>query len=221
MESDATTSQEDDAPLSDAKTKARPASRPDWHGGLDRVKVPVSGVTKMTTSQGRLDSSSSVDEDEASTTGTEEIPSSSLSPSTSVSDDADETTSKDDAPWWRPWKRAPPQGRPGVAPWHSAVTSLDSVRANALSSESANSDVDEPMETSRGARYLKNLHAATKQQKADQDAEDELDSSSPSSSKVSTRRGGLEEQQIQLAQAPDVDAWVVSVDCAGELAYQS
>ncbi|KAK4331207.1 Metallophos domain-containing protein [Rhodotorula toruloides] len=98
-----------------------------WHGGMQKVTVsaPASSVTSTSSGSSRSTASRTT-----STVGTKATPSayvaykedeldypdSSSSPSSSSSDAANsETDSK--KPWWKPWKRAPPQGRPGVAPW--------------------------------------------------------------------------------------------------------
>jgi len=53
-----------------------------------------------------------------------------------ITDGADAESDPDaaDKPWWRPWKRAPPQGRPGVAPWGDADAEADAEERSAPAS---------------------------------------------------------------------------------------
>ncbi|BGP27875.1 ser/thr protein phosphatase family [Rhodotorula toruloides] len=97
-----------------------------WHGGMQKVTASApaasggslvftrSSAAKSTSTAGAKATSASYDgyaEDELDYPSSTS-PSASSSPSSPSSDSEDSQK-----PWWRPWKRAPPQGRPGVAPW--------------------------------------------------------------------------------------------------------
>ncbi|BGP35627.1 hypothetical protein JCM10296v2_007468 [Rhodotorula toruloides] len=97
-----------------------------WHGGMQKVTVsaPASSAASTSSAASRSSASHTTSTDGGKETalaydGYEEdeldYPDSSTFTSSASSDANSATDSK--KPWWKPWKRAPPQGRPGVAPW--------------------------------------------------------------------------------------------------------
>ncbi|GAA5982680.1 hypothetical protein JCM10908_006743 [Rhodotorula pacifica] len=220
---------EEAAPTSTAGTLSRPKSQPNWHGGLNRVKGSpgTSSSSSSSESQTDLDSSagekatgpsrlddsaayddvsssyaiSAISEEQVATSG-----------SGSLESEAEEETTR---PWWRPWrKRAPPQDRPGVAPWEAAVVSRDDERVASLTA-TASADA-----TPTSSRTLKKLHASKGGDDEDED-EDEDANVTPFKSDVKQKGDSLREEQVILAQAPEASAWIVSVDCSSELSYQN
>lgn len=193
-----------DAETTPKTTTTRPKSRPNWHGGLNRVKVPSDASAGTTSSEATLDETAESDVAH----GSEDY-------------EAAEDDTEDEQPWWRPWKRAPPQGRPGVAPWESAVVSLDKERASIRATATISAAYEE--ETSTGGKKLR-TSSSDEDDNEDEDEEGVASSRVASKTTATSRSSSkskssveVREKQVTLAQAPDVPAWVVSVDCAGEL----
>ncbi|BGP66188.1 hypothetical protein NBRC10512_001462 [Rhodotorula toruloides] len=97
-----------------------------WHGGMQKVTVsaPAPSATSASSASSRSYALQATSAAGAKATpwaydGYEEdelaYPDSSPSASSASADSDSKTNSN--IPWWKPWKRAPPQGRPGVAPW--------------------------------------------------------------------------------------------------------
>lgn len=193
-----------DAETTAQTTMTRPKSRPNWHGGLNRVKVPSDASASTTSSEATLDETA----ESGVAHGSEDY-------------EAAEDDTEDEQPWWRPWKRAPPQGRPGVAPWESAVVSLDKERASIRATATISAAYEE--ETSTGGKKLR-TSSSDEDDNEDEDEEGVASSRVASKTTATSRSSSkskssveVREKQVTLAQAPDVPAWVVSVDCAGEL----
>lgn len=116
--SDYTPSATATATTRDANPKAK--GKANWHGGMQ--KITVSAPTPSSASSapsGPSTSRTTSDVDVVATPASydyyeeDRLDFADSTPSPAAS--ASSTASK--KPWWRPWKRAPPQGRPGVAPW--------------------------------------------------------------------------------------------------------
>lgn len=224
-----------------AAVAARPNSQPNWHGGLNRVKLSPPGSAIV----------AAVDNDQNSDSVSEEEPNY-IEPTSGAAEENDEEEKKETRPWWRPWlrKRAPPQGRPGIAPWESATderTAVSSASRTTRPSSSSFSSAPTTTTTTTtktgvegGSRSLKKLHTspsttstlrkqnAAAHQEDDEDEEDPRMAPSAAATgleegdKEASSSNHLREQQVVLAQAREINnAWIVSVDCSGELAYQN
>lgn len=212
---------------------ARPNSQPNWHGGLNRVKLSPPGSSSV------VAGAAADDADKGDSTSKEY--SDSNEPTNGAAAKEEEEEEKEETrPWWRPWlrlrreKRAPPQGRPGIAPWESAaILSRDDERtASAVASSTPTTKTTTTAGEGKGSsRFLKKLHTSPsttstprKQNAAAADEDDEEDAriASPSAATKGDKEASsnlLREQQVVLAQAREVNhAWIVSVDCSGELA---
>lgn len=226
----------------------RPKSHPNWHGGLNRVKGSPGNLNHGGGGSGGADRFGLASAD--SEAAKDHVTSASYSLHSAEEEEEAAVVSVHEPnstptagttptrPWWRPWlaKRAPPQGRPGIAPWESAGAS----RAAAEGTPTEEGE-------SGGSRSLKNLHAASSldgdkkaystqggREDEEDDGEDEdaiarrvdVDKSKkegqPQKKKttpaaVAIGADPLREQPVVLAQAPEVQAWVVSTDCSSEL----
>ncbi|GAA6017501.1 hypothetical protein JCM10207_008248 [Rhodosporidiobolus poonsookiae] len=180
-------------------------------------------------------------------------------------------------PWWRPWtnkhakaKRAPPQGRPGVAPWaeeHEAPPEYFETEGYEEDEDEAGVDryADEDEEDGesststarRGRPTATATSSSSSSSSSTSSTTDRRGKGKPISSSTSTSTGSsvsasvsvssskkrpsvfaaavepqteeeeddepqlsddaFAEQQVVLAPAKGVKAWVVSVDCAGEI----
>ncbi|GAA5987759.1 hypothetical protein JCM11641_006521 [Rhodosporidiobolus odoratus] len=104
------------ATVSSSSTAASRAAQKNWHGGLNRVTRTSSSPSSATSSATNYRDEEDEDEEttyhrvKAEEEGEPEV-------------ETGEETVTGGKSWWKPWKklskRAPPQGRPGVAPWEA------------------------------------------------------------------------------------------------------
>ncbi|GAA5894734.1 hypothetical protein JCM8208_006055 [Rhodotorula glutinis] len=243
---------------------AKPKSHPKWTGGgMQRVKgsAPASASTSATTTATESSASAGAEAvvrvsrlvDSASFEDLDLArPSSSSSSAGSTAADDDEEAliidadsssdpSAADKPWWRPWKRAPPQGRPGVAPWgdedaeeRSAPPSLygddddeeEEQDEQDVDAEGASSASRAQAKKAKGRAQKAQAHAhALAQQEADALVEDDAAEAQDVAVLVEededddewvVGESAFREERVVLAAAAGKVAWVVSVDCAAE-----
>ncbi|BGP43782.1 hypothetical protein JCM10449v2_007839 [Rhodotorula kratochvilovae] len=220
-------------------------AKANWHGGMQRVKAPSSSSASASASS--LASASAARARPTATAAAaaadkhaslalsdefEDLDLASASPSASASTEAPK-------PWWRPWKRAPPQGRPGVAPWSSPSEEAAGEEAHtARQGEDYRWMYEEELaakEVGAKAKGGKKLAAAAVE-KAHKEQEEEVDADLDDAEEEAEVAELLEadeqeededdddeapesafaEEKVVLAQAGGKVGWVVSVDCAGE-----
>ncbi|GAA5839756.1 hypothetical protein JCM9279_005158 [Rhodotorula babjevae] len=203
---------------------AKPKSHPKWTaGGMQRVKGSASAAAASLASSSTsttakssaptaeavvrvshlVDSASFEDLDLARPSGA----ASSSSSSSSADDDAEALITDDadpdaaDKPWWRPWKRAPPQGRPGVAPWGDE----DAVDAEAEERSAPASLFDDDEE-----------EEVEDQEEQDVDAEGASSAARAQAKKAKARAAGGKAHALALAQQDEEAEALIEDDAAEE-----
>ncbi|TNY21561.1 hypothetical protein DMC30DRAFT_375637 [Rhodotorula diobovata] len=243
----ASSSAEPGATHPDSNSKAKP----NWHGGRQRVKGSAAaalasedvassatstrtGPSPSTSTTGRTHASALVDG--PSFSDLDPAPSSSSSSAGYDEDEAlivnddDDAAEADTKPWWRPWKRAYPQGRPGVAPWSGADRSdaaegegkEEGEEGAAASPTAARLTAKAKAEAlaaqQDGDAFAEDDDAAEAQEVAELiEADDEAEDGGDDDDWASPESAFAQERVVLAAAGPGGKvAWVVSVDCAAE-----
>ncbi|BGP20535.1 hypothetical protein JCM10213_003799 [Rhodosporidiobolus nylandii] len=216
----------------DSTSTSTTRAKPNWHGGIQRItKSASSTLSSVPSSAASVNVAASAEADDSTSYYRDED---------SEGDEGDAATK----PWWRPWKRAPPQGRPGVAPWagehaeenesgygyeedeeemssSSTATGRRGRPTKAASSSSSSSSSGKSTSSpaasplTSASRKLSSLPSSASLIDLDSD-----DAKLPSleTEDGPDDEGDFEEQRVDLKQAPEgVRAWIVGVDCAEEV----
>ncbi|GJN94105.1 hypothetical protein Rhopal_007179-T1 [Rhodotorula paludigena] len=232
---DADEAEEDASAPTDTGSRARP----NWHGGMQRVKASSSSasvsLSSTTTSapSATATRASSFAADLAEAFGPSSDDEDALEPAFAapLAGKEEEEAEEEDRPWWRPWKRAPPQGRPGQAPWHAGEAELDDDDGESgsdyygdeddvSSTASTTTRTAKPTKGASGvaaaAKAVKSAAAAVLESDDAQEADEVASLLAEDGDEGALDERAFAEEKVALAAVGGKVAWVVSVDCAGE-----